>query len=405
LEESVRRILLVDEDPARLNKCQNALFEYRGHIQAAGALGGEAALRELREIPCDVVISNMRMRSMDGALLFERIKEEHPEAVRIMLCDPNDQNAVFVALPVSHQVLADPCDGQTLFNAIERACRLRALLTDSLLKQVGSIEKLPSIPAIYHQLMTAMANPNVSTKQITQIVERDTAMAAKLLQLVNSACFGLSRSVTSLDQAVVYLGLDLIRNLALTVHVFSSLEHTALRSGFSFESEQQHCLMTARVVRRLITKPAPARDAFTAALLHDIGKLVLAVCVPAKFKMVVQTCSVTCRPAYEVEAEILGVTHAEVGAYLLSLWGLPYPIVEAVAYHHNPAAAIERTFDIPSAVSVSEALVNEALGIKPSWDVKAHLSSLKVMDKLPRWTAIAREEIHVVNPALTLVER
>jgi len=107
----------------------------------------------------------------------------------------------------------------------------------------------------------------------------------------------------------------------------------------------------------------------------------------------------------ELEAEILGVTHAEVGAYLLSLWGLPYPIVEAVAYHHNPAAAIERTFDIPSAVSVSEALVNEALGIKPTWDLKAHLSSLKVMDKLPRWTAVAREEIHLVNPALTLVER
>ena len=401
----MRRILLVDEDPVRLNKTQNALFEYRGHVYVVGALGGEAAIRELRTNPCDVVISNMRMRGMDGGLLFERIKEERPDAVRIMLCNPNDQNAVFVALPVSHQVLADPCDGQTLFNAVERACRLRGLLTDSLLKQVGNIEKLPSIPAVYHQLMTAMANPDVSTKQVAQIVERDTAMAAKLLQLVNSACFGLSRSITSLDQAVVYLGLELIRNLALTVHVFSALEHTAMRSGLSLESQQEHSLMVARVAKRLVLKPSAARDAFTAALLHDIGKLVLAVCIPAKFKMVVQTCSVTGRPGYEVEAEILGVTHAEVGAHLLSLWGLPYPIVEAVAYHHNPAAAIERTFDTPSAVSVAEALVNEAQGFKPSWDVKAHLSSLKVLDRLPRWTAIAREEIHVVNPALALVEQ
>src|SRR5204863_7036626 len=118
-------------------------------------------------------------------------------------------------------------------------------------------------------------------------------------------------------------------------------------------------VLTARIAKRLMPKGRQAQDAFTDALLQDIGNLVLAVCIPEKFKKAFLTCQTSRRPAHEVEAELLGVTHAEVGAYLLGLWGLPHPIVEAVAYHHNPAAALERTFDLPTAVSVANALAEE----------------------------------------------
>ena len=148
----------------------------------------------------------------------------------------------------------------------------------------------------------------------------------------------------------------------------------------------------ARVAKRLVTGRRQTQNAYTAALLHDIGKLLLAVCIPEKFVKTQLASKATGRPLHEIEAEMLGITHAEAGAYLLSLWGLPYPIVEAVAYHHNPAAALEKTFDVPTAVAVANALVEEPSGnIPPA--IADHLQFLEVIHELPAWTAIANEEL------------
>jgi putative nucleotidyltransferase with HDIG domain len=371
--------------------------KYAGQMDAVFAVGAEAAMELVRNESIDVVVSDMHMPGIDGPMLLGAIKEDYPDMVRIMLCPQSETDSVFVALPVSHQILSKPLDADSLCNAIERIFRLRDLLTNSLRKQIGGLEQLPSVPTAYFEMMSAMARPDVSAMKIARIIERDSAMAAKTLQLVNSACFTLSRRITTVDQAVAYLGIDLVRDLSLTLHMFAALEPTAMRSGFSFDGEQEHSLMTAKVARRLVSSPRQSQNAFTAALLHDIGKLVLAVCLPEKFKKVRQICSASGRPPYEVEAEVLGVTHAEVGAYLLGLWGLPHPIVEAVAYHHNPGAALERTLDIPTVVSVADALVEE-LTRKTPFALEEHLRSLKVVDKLPRWIEIARAELQQIKP-------
>jgi HD-like signal output (HDOD) protein len=376
------------------------LARYGKENQVMFATGAQEALATLSSMPFEAVVTDMLIpKTEDGTLFLERVKEEYPEVIRLTLCPQWARDMIFLALPISHQVLPKPCDAKTLNNSIERACRLRALLTDSLLQRVGNIEKLPSLPAVYQELMSAMSRPDVSIQTIARIVERDAAMAAKTLQLVNSACFSVSCSITRVDQAVTYLGMELIKNLSLTVHVFSALEPRALRSGFSFEAQQEHALMTARIARQLLWDQQKSQDAFTAALLHDIGKLVLAVCIPAKFTTVVQACKTTGRPQHQVEAELLGVTHAEVGAYLLALWGLPLPIVEAVAYHHNPSAAIEHIFDIPSAVSLANSLVSPA--DSPA-NLHEHLHSLGVSSQLDGWTEVARQEMGRVNERQTV---
>jgi putative nucleotidyltransferase with HDIG domain len=291
-------------------------------------------------------------------------------------------------------------DPHRLVNAIERTSGLRELLTDSLRKEIGALGQLPPVPAVYLELTSAMDRPDVSNRKIAAIIEKDAPMAAKTLQLVNSACFGMLKQVTSLERAVAYLGRDLIRDLSLTVHIFSLLQSTAIRAGFSFDAEQEHSLITAKLAKRLVSSPRQVQNAFTAALLHDIGKLALAVCIPERFMKVQLARKTTGRPSHELEAEMLGVTHAEVGAYLLGLWGLPYPIIEAVAYHHNPSAALERTFDIPTAVSVANALVEEMTENRPI-GIAEHLQSLGVIDELPDWTAIAREELQQSKPEIT----
>ena len=392
----MKRILFVDDKSEVLDEHRKSMNKYSGQVDSLYAVGGNAALDLVRNTPIDVVVSNMHMPGMDGPTLLATIKDEYPALIRIMLCPQSETDSIFVALPVTHQMLSKPLDADALFNAMERIYGLRGLLTDSLRKKIGGLEQLPSVPSVYLEMMSAMARPDISMAKIVRIIERDGAMAAKTLQLVNSVCFGLSRRITTVDQAVAYLGMDLIRDLSLTVHMRTALEPTAIRCGFSFNAEQEHSLVTAKVAKRLVSSPSQARNAFTAGLLHDIGKLVLAVCVP-EFKQVLQVCRASGRPSHEVEEEMLGMTHAEVGAYLLGLWGLPHAIVEAVAYHHNPGAALERTFDIPTAVSLADALV-EGIGGDVSPALEQHLETLKVIDKLPRWRAIAQEELQRASP-------
>jgi HD-like signal output (HDOD) protein len=397
----MKRILFVDDEQNILDGLRNLLWKYRSEMNMVFALGGETALEQLSKAPFDVIVSDMRMPGMDGATLLQRVKKEYPEIVRIVLSGHADQEAIFRALPVAHQFLSKPCDAEKLCNVIERACRLRALLSDeSLRKAVGGIEKLPSLHTTYHELMRAMAQPDASARTIAGIVQRDPAMCAKLLQLVNSACFGPSKSVTGIDRAVAYLGMELIKNLALTVNVFAAIEQASSSSGVSFEALQEHSLLTARIASRLLPDPQKARDAFTAGLLHDVGNVALKVCFQERLKDVVDTGHAVERPAHQTGAEVLDTTHADVGAYLLGLWGLPYPIVETVAYHHHPAAAAETTFDLVSATHVADALADEAMGnaagLMENPEVNTeHLKALNVVSKIPEWTAIAAEEVQL----------
>src|SRR4051812_29140875 len=230
----MKRILFVDDEPNILDGLRDLLRKYRHKMEMVFATSGDAALAELREGRFDALVSDMRMPRMDGATLLQKVKEEYPDVIRIILSGQAERNSVFMALPVCHQFLAKPCDAETLCNVIERSCRLRDLLTDqSLRKQIGGIEKLPSLPTVYRQLMEAMARPDVSAGKLAQIIEQDSAMSAKILQLVNSACFGATRSISRIDHAVMYLGMELVKNLALTVNVFASMERSARKS---FES-------------------------------------------------------------------------------------------------------------------------------------------------------------------------
>jgi len=395
-----RRVLFVDDEQRVLNSYRDSLNR-NGQVDAMFAHSAEGALDIVKNAAIDVVACDLHMPDIDGPTLLGTIKEEHPDLVRIMMCNATEEG-LFAALPVSQQILSKSIDADSLVNVIERTCQLRELLTDSLRRKIGTVERLPSVPAVYHELMGAMARPDVSATKIARIVEKDAAMAAKTLQLVNSACFGMSKAITKIDQAVARLGMEMIRNLSLTAHVYAAFESRVARTGITFDAEQEHTMLTARIARRMVSNQRAMQDAFTAALLHDIGNLVLSVCIPEKFSKTVKAASAADRPSHEIEAEMLGVTHAEVGAYLLGLWGLSYPIVEAVAYHHNPGAALERAFDLPTAISAANALAEEAVSGKPI-SIVDHLEAMRVLDKLPRWREIAQEELQAQTPKVPVL--
>jgi putative nucleotidyltransferase with HDIG domain len=390
-----KRILFVDDEPRVLHGLENLLVRYRHKWDMAFASGGPAALDEMRRAPVDVLVADMRMPVMDGATLLRIVKDEHPETVRIILSGHSEMELAMRAVPVAHQFLDKPCKPEVLEQVVERACSLHALVRDEKLRKVlGGLKKLPALPAAYSALERTLADERAGARELAQIIEQDIAMSAKILQLVNSAFFGLSRRVTSVPEAVSYLGFRMIQQLMLGAEIFAD-GGFASRPGMSLEGLRDHSLLTAAIARRILSDDRrAAEDAWTAGLLHDIGKLILAAELPEHLAAPVSVAQQTGRPAYEAEQQLYGVTHAEIGAYLVGMWGLPYSIVEAVGNHHAPERVPHPGLDVLTAVYVANALAHEcepdARAYQPPLN-SDYLSSFGILDRIPGWRDDANE--------------
>ena len=388
-----KKILFVDDEQRVLDGLQRMLHARRGEWEMTFVDGGQAALDALDQAPFDVIVSDMRMPGIDGATLLGRVQAEHPSTVRIVLSGHAELEAALRAVPVAHQFLCKPCQAETLREVVTRACGLQALLDDATLQEtLGGIDTIPALPRVYNELVAALADPEVALADVAAIVEQDLGITAKILQLVNSSFFGIKRRIADIRQATACLGTTMIRNLALSVEVFRAFEGTALPRGFSLEEEQAHANLTARIARNLVAgDKAQSESAFLAAVLHDLGRLILATKLPEVYQRAVAA-SHGERPSCETEEAQNGVSHAEIGAYLLGIWGMPYTVVEAVANHHHPARVRHESFDVLSAVHVADALAHEVSGATaPELDLD-YLDSLGVVDQLPGWREMAAGE-------------
>jgi putative nucleotidyltransferase with HDIG domain len=395
---SLPRILFVDDEESILYGLRNLLRKHRRVWDTVYALGGQAALEELARAPVDVIVTDMRMPGMDGAALLHKVMHDYPSVARIVLSGHADKAAFLRVRPVAHQFLSKPCDGEVLRIVLERTCALREILDDEALRRiVGPLDQLPSRPSTYLELTQAVAREGVGCDEIARIVELDPAMAAKTLQLVNSAYFGLGRSISSIQEALLYLGVELLQGLVLSAHVFAAMEAVQVE-GFSLDGIQNHSLLAARMAKRLVNDRRLAEEAFTAALVHDIGKIIIAMGMPERFAAVAREARESQRPFHEVERERMGVTHAEVGAYLLGMWGLPFVIVEAVAYHHCPSGICAGPRDVLAAVHIASSLAEIAM-LDPDDPVADRLLDLGFIESLgsavdlSKWRAVAREEM------------
>lgn len=395
----MKRILFVDDDQSVLDALRNILRKRRGEWEMVFTVGGGAALAEMQKSPFDVVVTDMQMPGMDGAALLTRVRDEYPGTARIVLSGHADRDAIVRALPVTHQFLNKPCDAALLRSVVERTCNLQALLqNDTTRSVIGKLNHLPSPPATYLKLTEAMANPKVTSAVIASIVEEDPAMSVKVLQLVNSAYFGLARSATSVAQAVTYLGMEVLRALTLSAHVFSTVEGGLNRAVL--DGIQRSSLATATLAKSLIKDRNRANEAFTAGVVHDVGRIVIALSMPQRFAEIVAEAKASQRPEHEVELELLGVTHAEVGAYLLGVWGLPFSIVETTAFHNAPSRQEEGPPDVLAAIHLADAVLNTPPGEAPKVDLP-FLERAGLAVEIPVWQAAAVDYLARTNGAST----
>jgi putative nucleotidyltransferase with HDIG domain len=296
-----------------------------------------------------------------------------------------EARSIMRAVGTAHQYLSKPCESSALKSAISQTYMLRRLLSsESLAQVVGRVDTLPSAPKAFQEILACLQRPTASVAEAAKIIARDVAMTANVIKMVNSAFFGSRQPVRTADRAVAYLGLDTLGALVLGHGVFKSGVTTGIE-GFSLERLWQHSLdvaAAARVVALCERLPqAKADEAFLGGMLHDVGKVVFAT----RTAVAAEGAS----PAVEDPTEQMQAHHAEVGAYLLGLWGFPNPIVEAVAFHERPSQIAGEALGLPSLIHIADRLVHarHAQGADVSMRElePGLLERLKLTDRWPEW--------------------
>lgn len=385
----MNRILFVDDDPGVLDGLRNAMRRERGRWEMTFARSGLDALAAADITDFDLVVTDMRMPGMDGADLLARMRTRSPSTARMMLSGQADSSEILRALPVTHRFFGKPCEPDRLRDAIAWTCRLNDILPGGEVRRMlGSLDRLPASPAAHRDLMLELRDENASACSITQCVERDPAMATRILQLVNSAFFGNGQETSSLHAAVLFSGVDTLRRLVPAGEVFPVPE----AGPFSRELDRivAHSVRVAQLMRRLFDGTTRADEAYTLGLVHDIGKMALARGFPEQWRVACDAMAARRVQCHVVEQEIFGVTHAEVGACLLGLWGFPAPIVEAVAHHHRPSAIAESGRRLVAALHFSDTVVPDERedGVAPAID-EAFLAAAIPCELLQGWRRVA----------------
>lgn len=340
------RILFTDDEPRILDGLRRMLRGQRREWDMVFALEGHAALAELEAGPFDVVVSDMRMPRIDGVEVLTQTKRLHPDAIRIVLSGHTDQADAARAAAVAHQFIMKPSSPDVVRGVMERVCGFRSQIPDEIRQAVGRLGSFPVAPSSHEALMSALQRPELSHDSLAGIIARDPGMAGKVLQAVNSSFFGVSRDVTDVTTAVRLLDPGLIRDLVVSGGIFHPFP-TDPGLPFCADSLRAYSHRVATIAQR---EGGGKAELFTAGLLHDIGKLVLAETMPEAYARVLSRAAEDAVPLHDAETEVLGASHAQVGAYLLSLWNLPPTVVEAVAGHHSPEGQVGDAAEIASAL-------------------------------------------------------
>lgn len=363
------RLVLVDNEHHVAHAHRRQLKGVRPEWDVVLAGSAADALQALEAAPTDVFTCELGAVTGDAVVLFETVKSRWPSTVRIALSETTDRALALRLERSVHRFLQKPCDTYTLAMLIERSSTLREVVDDpAVLAAVGGMESIPRPPDTVLALEKVLADPDAGVIAVASVISRDAALTARLLRVVNSSFFGVGRQVTRVDAAVNFIGVALVRSIALADCAVRSF--TVDASVLDLDAWNMHAVRVASAAREIALAVCPqdralADEAFLAGLLHDVGQVVIAGVAPARWRELERVSQEVGEPVDVVEQRDGRVSHALVGAYLLSLWGLPSSVIEAVAFHHSPERLAGAIFDAAVAVHVADALTTRAKG-RPS---------------------------------------
>ncbi|MCP4596406.1 HDOD domain-containing protein [Neptuniibacter sp.] len=360
----------------------------------------EQLLPVLEKTDASVLIFPLGENPTQSLDLLQTVVDKHPGLVRIVVSGPLTPFQTARASELAHHSLSLDCDPEELIRDIYNSLHITSLINKPAARDyITSLKTLPVMPEVYEKLNAALNSERSNAREIAKVLEQDPVMTAKIMQLVNSAYFGLSREINRIQEAVTVLGVRMIRDLVLSAHLFDSYPQTDDWKSFSFSQIHQRSMTVARAAQHIARSVKADRhiqaQAFLAGLLHDFGTLVLASHNPEEYHKILTKAGVMEQPVYAIEKLELGVTHAEAGAYLLALWNLPPRVIEAVLLHHFPKASPSDGFTPLTAVHVADALLPAATSVV-GCDISSRLSmpyieQIGMEKELDRWELVTAE--------------
>lgn len=350
------KILFVDDEQQIIDGIRRIFYPFKNEWDIFYALSGEEALKIIDGNTINVVVTDMRMPGMNGAELLYQVKKNHPETIRIILSGHSDEELIMKSVNVAHQFLLKPCEANILIETIRKTFYVRVhLRNENLIKLINGIEELPEMPEVIIKIEDECSKQSISINKVASLISEDIGLTVKILQVVNSAFFGLPTKIADLEQAVSFLGLNTVRALILFLKLHR-VEYYKTDFAPFIKEVLQHSLIVANYTRMIYEYETKntiiGKEAFAAGMLHDVGKLVLLK--HPEYKALLD--SKLKQSLHEIEYEKFNVTHADVGAYLLAIWNIPNNIVEAVAFHHNEIR--DTKFDLCMAVNCANRLAN-----------------------------------------------
>lgn len=391
-----RTILFVDQDLSLLQGLRRMLRKMRPAWTVALAHDAASAMALLRETPPDMVIAEIRMSGRDGISLLRKVKERDPSIIRLILSGYSDTEMSMRSLGVAHQVLCKPCEPDELIRVLSRAMALRDLLCDKGLQTLlGGIERVPSLPSFYLRMQEELDRPEPDLDRISETIEKDMGMTVKVLQLANSSFFGLSRRLSNAREAVVYLGTETLKAMVILYGVFSLFDEKMI-ARCRLTDFWEHSILVAKAAKALAEAEHCPRglvnDTFAAGILHDMGKLIFAGHFQDTYLLALDLGKREALGEVEAEQGVFKATHAEVGAYLMGLWGLPQRVVEAVAFHHRPSECHHQepsplTF-VHAADVFAGALRKGPQGPRGNALDRGYVEALGKADRIPVWESL-----------------
>ena len=384
------RIIFVDDDPMVGRAIARNMSLMGVKMDVSQCTSAAAALQILEREIVDVIVTDLHMPGMDGSALLTAVRERYPTVLRFALSGEAKPEIMVQAARVAHQYLGKPCDTAMLHKAIiETLGQMGTIKNPEVAKTISRLEGLPSRQASITDFIRMLSDNSVPVEEIVASLKKDPALSARLLKVANSPYFGHSGSIESLDDAVSLLGMDMVLSMAAS-HKLFAVTPPSSASTLNLDQLWEHCVYVSSLTRRigysLKVPQTSLREAGTAALLHDIGKLVLAYAAPSAFAASYTRANADHMPGWQAEYYVFGNHHAEIGGCLLKLWGLPPRVVEAVSMHHTPHCGSEECVGPITLVHIADALAHATSGDKASSFIDhAHLKSLKVPDDIEYW--------------------